>query len=439
MSPLAGRRSLELALAITLALQSTSGWTVLLAVLVYWVVVVLVAGLIDHLAEARANVAEKSGAATAASDPPPTQTQTQTSTPTSAIRLAPLPNKPLRPADLQSRLEIPRQWRRHVVDVAAYEEERYPRQDICTTVDVFLRSGDVLVLAFHPASSDGDAPAQWPCDLWRPAANHPEWRDVSATREVRVPVLQTGVYSVGIGQAYGPSPGVVSLWVCVPEPDRLALSLKPAHGSNLRYEQCDDGTPRARIEDETRALPHARLETTTVPAVPGGSVLLFGSAQDAWDVAASPDPATSWRAENTHLHRYFFQLSQGDVLTLELVWAVARFDQPLPLSDNCTGRTQGEVRVFKLVRGPDLAHLWASATTTAECRQITCSADGFYCLEVRLFGPAKWRTKPSSTFVDVRLWAAFLQRPQAVRAFALRDVLVEDWYRDVLPMPLPLQ
>ncbi|WP_246619345.1 hypothetical protein [Xanthomonas campestris] len=36
MSTVAGRRCLELALAITLALQSTTGWTVLLAVVVYW-------------------------------------------------------------------------------------------------------------------------------------------------------------------------------------------------------------------------------------------------------------------------------------------------------------------------------------------------------------------------------------------------------------------
>ncbi|MEA9490522.1 hypothetical protein [Xanthomonas campestris] len=54
MSTVAGRRCLELALAITLALQSTTGWTVLLAVVVYWVVVVVVAGLIDERAEARA-------------------------------------------------------------------------------------------------------------------------------------------------------------------------------------------------------------------------------------------------------------------------------------------------------------------------------------------------------------------------------------------------
>ena len=226
MSTVAGRRCLELALAITLALQSTTGWTVLLAVVVYWVVVVVVvvvAGLIDERAEARADVAGEPPGAAAVSDT--AQTPMPKSKSKSASRLAALPNTPLRPADLQPGLDTPRQWRRHVIDIAAYEEERYPRQDVCTTVDVFLRAGDALVLAFHPAPNDGDAPAQWRCDLWRPAANHPQWLDVFATREVRVPVGQTGVYSVGIGQAYGPSPGVVSLWVCVPEPDRLASAL----------------------------------------------------------------------------------------------------------------------------------------------------------------------------------------------------------------------
>lgn len=292
MSTVAGRRCLELALAITLALQSTTGWTVLLAVVVYWVVVVVVAGLIDERAEARANVAGEPPGAAAVSDTPAKSNSNSNSKSKSksTIRLAALPNTPLRPADLRPGLDTPRQWRRHIIDVAAYEEERYPRQDVCTTVDVFLRAGDALVLAFHPAPNDGDAPAQWRCDLWRPAANHPQWVDVFATREVRVPVGQTGVYSVGIGQAYGPSPGVVSLWVCVPEPDRLALPWRPAHGSHLRYEQCDDGTPRVRIEDEARVLPHAQLETTTVSAAPSRSVLLFGSAQDAWDVTAASDP-----------------------------------------------------------------------------------------------------------------------------------------------------
>lgn len=150
MSTVAGRRCLELALAITLALQSTTGWTVLLAVVVYWVVVVVVAGLIDERAEARANVAGEPPGAAAVSDTPAKSNSNSKSKSKSTIRLAALPNTPLRPADLRPGLDTPRQWRRHIIDVAAYEEERYPRQDVCTTVDVFLRAGDALVLAFHP-------------------------------------------------------------------------------------------------------------------------------------------------------------------------------------------------------------------------------------------------------------------------------------------------
>ncbi|MCL1579600.1 hypothetical protein M3O57_01885 [Xanthomonas nasturtii] len=93
------------------------------------------------------------------------------------------------------------------------------------------------------------------------------------------------------------------------------------------------------------------------------------------------------------------------------------------------------MRLFKLVRGPDLAHVWASAAP-ADCTQLTCPADGDYCLELRLFGPPAWRTQPVSSFVDLRLWGAYLQRPQSLRAFALQDVWVEDWYRQVMPVPV---
>ncbi|MCC8685627.1 hypothetical protein ABFU27_13145 [Xanthomonas campestris pv. raphani] len=96
MSTVSGRRCLELALAITLALQSTTGWTVLLAVVVYWVVVVVVAGLIDERAEARANVAGEPPGAAAVSDT--AQTPMPKSNSKSTIRLAALPNTPLHAA-----------------------------------------------------------------------------------------------------------------------------------------------------------------------------------------------------------------------------------------------------------------------------------------------------------------------------------------------------
>ncbi|MFL7981867.1 hypothetical protein [Xanthomonas vasicola] len=144
--------------------------------------------------------------------------------------------------------------------------------------------------------------------------------------------------------------------------------------------------------------------------------------------------ATSWPAENTHLHPYFLRVTQGDLLTLELAWAATHFDRPLPLPDQCTGRTQGEVRLFKLVRGPELEHMRASAKA-ADCTQLTCPADGDDCLELRLFGPPAWRTQPVSSFVDLRLWGAYLQRPHRLRDFALENVWVEDWYQQLMPVP----
>ncbi|ALZ72890.1 hypothetical protein APZ20_16770 [Xanthomonas oryzae pv. oryzae] len=328
-----------------------------------------------------------------------------------------------------------RQWRRHIVDVAPYEEERYSRQGICTTVELFLRAGDQLVLAFHSDANGSSPAAEWRCDLWSPEAAQSHWLDVPANGEMDVPVTRPGEYLIGIGQAYGHCPGVIGLWLRVSEPDRLALPLEPAFGSTLRYARRDDGAAVVHIEDEAHVWSHARLETLPVHGVPAGSALLFASADDVWDVSACSDPATSWCAENTHLHRYFLRLSQGDVLTLELAWAATHFDRPMPLPDQCTGRTQGEVRLFKLVRGPELQHVWASAKA-ADSTQLTCPADGDDCMELRLFGPPAWRTQPVSSFVDLRLWGAYLQRPHCSRDFALENAWVEDWYQQLMPMPV---
>ncbi|WP_227479753.1 hypothetical protein [Xanthomonas vasicola] len=78
-------------------------------------------------------------------------------------------------------------------------------------------------------------------------ATHSQWLDVPANGEMDVPLTQTGVYSIGIGQAYGHCPGVIGLWLRVPEPDRLALSLKPAFESTLRYARRDDGVAVVHI------------------------------------------------------------------------------------------------------------------------------------------------------------------------------------------------
>ncbi len=183
-----------------------------------------------------------------------------------------------------------RQWRRHIVDVAPYEEERYSRQGICTTVELFLRAGDQLVLAFHSDANGSSPAAEWRCDLWSPEAAQSHWLDVPANGEMDVPVTRPGEYLIGIGQAYGHRPGVIGLWLRVSEPDRLALPLEPAFGSTLRYARRDDGAAVVHIEDEAHVWSHARLETLPVHGVPAGSALLFASADDVWDVSACSDP-----------------------------------------------------------------------------------------------------------------------------------------------------
>ncbi|WP_261380934.1 hypothetical protein [Xanthomonas vasicola] len=40
---------------------------------------------------------------------------------------------------------------------------------------------------------------------------------------------------------------MIGLWLRVPEPDRLALSLKPAFESTLRYARRDDGAAVVHI------------------------------------------------------------------------------------------------------------------------------------------------------------------------------------------------
>ncbi|NYI18851.1 hypothetical protein FHR53_002428 [Xanthomonas arboricola] len=431
MSTSAGAHCVHLALAVVLAWQLTAGWALLPASVVLWLCIALVVAGIDRLSGARPVAAP---ASTPTSDAQGGGTGGGIGGTPAIARLPRRDAAAKRVVAQHVHDTSVRQWRRHIVDVAPYEEERYPRQDICTTVEVFLRAGDHLVLAFHPANDAADV-AAWRCDVWHPGGTQSQWWEVPADGEVDVPVTRSGVYSIGIGQAYGTCPGVVALWLRVPEPDRLALPLQPTFGSAMRYARRADGAAVVHLQDDAQLQSQAHLPSVPVHGAPAGSTLLFASADDAWDVSAGSDPASSWRADNTHLYRYFLRLSQGDVLTLELAWAGEHFDRPLPLPDQCTGRTQGEVRVFKLVRGPDLVHAWASAAPAA-CMQMTCPVDGDYCLELRLFGPPAWRQQAVAAVVDLRVWGDYLQRPRSLRAFALQDVWVEDWYRQVMPVPV---
>ncbi|MCW0455954.1 hypothetical protein [Xanthomonas sacchari] len=226
MSVSVGTRVLRLALALALALHSASGWAVLPATLVYWVLVVLVVAAID-----RAMARRTAGGTAAASLGPAIGEAGATPAP---ARLPPPAQPVIPPAAMRARPSGPRQWRRHLEDIVPFPEERFPRQGICTTSELVLYAGDALVLAFHPAA---DGPAQWRCDLLAPGATQAQWLDVAADAECVVPIVRTGVYSIGIGQAELQVPGTVALWRRVPEPERLALPMQPLRGTPLAYAQ----------------------------------------------------------------------------------------------------------------------------------------------------------------------------------------------------------
>ncbi|WP_369933584.1 hypothetical protein [Xanthomonas tesorieronis] len=427
MSVSASTRCLRLALALALALQSASGWAVLPATFAYWVLVVLLAAVIDHLA-ARG----RSGALPL----PATATTTQDDVDLADVAQArlPPPAQPALPASAApARPPGARQWRRHLDDVVPYPEERFPRQGICTTLEQVLRAGDALVLAFHPA--DG-GPAQWCCDLLAPGATRAQWLDVAADAECVVPIAQTGVYSIGIGQAELRVPGTVSLWLRVPDPERLALPLQPLRGTSLAYVRRGDGAIGVEDVAGQGDWPLAQLPTRSAARVPAGAALLFASVDRHWDVAGVPDPAAADSVERAVVvYRHFLQLSRGDVLVLEAAWTSSLFGRPVPMSGG-TSPSGGELRLFALLQGPQLAALWPCAGAQA-CVEVVCPADGLYCLELRLAGPPAWRGRAAEAFADLRLWGTFVQRAPLLRAFSLQQVWVDDRYQQCLPVPLP--
>lgn len=425
MSVSVGTRVLRLALALALALHSASGWAVLPATLVYWVLVVLVVAAID-----RAMARRTAGGAPAASLD--TVTGEAGATPAPA-RLPPPAQPVIPPAAMRARPSGPRQWRRHLEDIVPFPEERFPRQGICTTSELVLYAGDALVLAFHPAA---DGPAQWRCDLLAPGATQAQWLDVAADAECVVPIVRTGVYSIGIGQAELQVPGTVALWRRVPEPERLALPLQPLRGTPLAYAPRPDGSLAVAEAPARDAWPLAQLPPRCVARVPAAAALLFAGAERAWDVRGAPDTAVADPADGVVVHRQFLHLSQGDVLVLEAVWTSGLFGQPLPVPGG-TRPIDGELGLFALLHGPQLAVLRPSAPTPA-CVEVVCPVDGLYCLELQLSGPAAWRDRAVETFVDLRLWGAFVQRPARLRAFSLQQVWVGDRDRQCLPVPVPM-
>ncbi|WP_240308118.1 hypothetical protein [Xanthomonas vasicola] len=162
MKTFAGAHCVHLALALVVAWQATSGWAVVPASIVFWLCIALVAAGIDRVFAS--HPAEVQATHSASGDTGDGNLAAQV-----IVRLPRLDAAAKRGIEKTVHDALVRQWRRHIVDVTPYEEERYPRQGICTTVELFLRAGDRLVLAFHPdANASPPAPA-WRCDLWPPA------------------------------------------------------------------------------------------------------------------------------------------------------------------------------------------------------------------------------------------------------------------------------
>ncbi|MCL1579601.1 hypothetical protein M3O57_01880 [Xanthomonas nasturtii] len=134
-----------------LAWQVTSGWALAPAGFVVWLCIALVAAGIDRLFT--------SPPVEVPAAPPAAENTKDSTGPAHELpRLPKLEAAARRGVEDSARATSVRQWRRHIADVVPYEEERYPRQGICTTVQWFLRAGDQLVLAFHP-----DAHGSTPC------------------------------------------------------------------------------------------------------------------------------------------------------------------------------------------------------------------------------------------------------------------------------------
>ncbi len=422
MSWTPGQHFILLGLALMLALRLTSGWAVVPATFVMWVGLILLAALVDGVFRRR-----KAKPAAAAADDDRDKGEAP------VVVLAPLEGAPKRVDALPEPAPVAREWRRHVLDTGMFHNERHPRQDICSTEELFLRQGDVLLLRFHPHGRAGNAPASWRCDLYEPGGER-SWHEVGSDAETRIPILRTGVHSLGIGQvdwdAEEPG-GQIGVWLAVPSPDALSLPLEPVEMSTCHYERDASGGLVARIGGERHQHAHARLPSHRPERLPQGVTLLFASAGDTWDVQGIADPSIDWLGPYRHLHRWYLQLSRGDVLMLEQVWRRGLFGAMLDFGDGSSSQTDGSLRFYRFVRGP---HLHAEGAPDG-LHAFTCDADGIYCLELELFGPPQWRTRPATEFIDLRLWGAFLQRPQVLRDFELREGSVEDWYRLTMPVP----
>ncbi|MDQ0142283.1 hypothetical protein [Cupriavidus necator] len=320
--------------------------------------------------------------------------------------------------------------------------ERWPRAGICDTREYFLRGGDRLLLRYAPPAAA--PPGQsWPCDIsgrWRDGGLPRREIQLNATRFECISITHDGVYEIGVGQGdpSGAEQGKIEAWLGSDSPDRLEQSNVPQQQSGATW-TCDDaGQWRVHITHESTALDRAAMPARHETSVPRSAVVLFDPEHQAWDEAGIADPTTDWQAERRHIFRYYLQLCRGDVLAIEHSWQPSLFGAPIEEQDGVSF-THAELELTQFVRSPTLLSVhsgWSEISKeTPRVTLLTCPDDGFFQVELVLFGPPSWRTRPSPEFLHLRVWGASLRRPARVRDFSLVEGWVEDWYRRTVPVP----
>ena len=417
------------AAAVLLANLLVSGWWVPVVAIAIWIGLVLLAALIGSLLPEPAAVAEPEPFPASAPLPAPAPT---------VIRAAEQEPAHMRAAhpDVQGQA-----WYGLLDQIGIFFNERWPRTDICSTREFFLRKGDRLLLRYIPPPG-GSPGYKCPCDFagrWRGGELARRSVQVGTEQPQRFVIDHDGLYEVGVGQgddARG-GDGVIAVWLETDSLDRLSLSSAPQQESHVSWTELGDGEWRVQIDHEALALDRAAMPQRVVGTVPAEAVLLFDAQAQAWDEASIADPHSEWDRDLRHLYRYYFQLSQGDVLAVEHAWEASRFGLDI-VEPGRTSYTDGRLELSQFVRSPTLLSEHSGCGGEGMAQQVTlltCPADGLYQIDLELRGPADWRGRPSGEFVQLRVWGAMLRRPQAVRDFALVEGWVHHWYRRTIPLP----
>lgn len=420
------------AAAVLVANLLVSGWWVPVVAVAIWIGLVLSMALIGSLLPK----APQPEIAALPSMPPSPQMEPAPPMPRIATEPEPA-HGPLAHPDANGQA-----WYGLLDQIGIFFNERWPRTDICSTREFFLRKGDRLLLRYIPPPG-GSPGYTWSCDFagrWRGGGLARRPVQVGTEQPQPFVIDHDGLYEVGVGQgddARG-GDGVIAVWLETDSLDRLSLSSAAQQESHVSWTELGDGEWRVQIDHESDALDRAAMPQRVVSAVPAEAVLLFDAQAQAWDEASIADPHSQWDRDVRHLYRYYFQLSRGDVLAVEHAWETSRFgvdlEQPGSISD-----TDGRLELSQFVRSPTLLSEhseWGSGGAGSQrVTLVTCPADGLYQVDLELRGPADWRGRPSSEFLQLRVWGAMLRRPQAVRDFALVEGWVHDWYRRIIPLP----